>query len=298
MSISSVLFLSCNRICSASASRFFCRNWSLSASNARFLSRNSSPSSLEAFRRSSNSVSTSDRVLCRGRVWFAGSSGTPHDFRYSVASPTFFNHSSFCSMPRLINNFQSNPRLSIYRTDAASPTQSPRDRPGFIQDNNNQIETTRTKSRQQSIKSFECSTSCSLFINCINYQPPQPFSFESYLSNSVFCPLLPQLKARKSSPPIVSFILWASSSEFTKHTLQNTVIRSTKRTIAPNARPLCTISSCNALSFSINPLSDSVADLYQSKWHRITLHCSSTVRPPIIVSNLFSILILITIKIS
>ena len=146
--------------------------------------------------------------------------------------------------------------------DDASPTQSPRDRPGFIQDNNNQIETTRTKSRQHSIKSFEC---CSLFINCINYQPPQPFSFESYLSNSVFCPLLPQLKARKSSPPTASLILCASSSELTKHTLQNVVIKSTKRTIAPNARPLCTISSCNALSFSINPLSDSVADLYQSK---------------------------------
>ena len=95
--------------------------------------------------------------------------------------------------------------------------------------------------------------------------------FQSYLSNSVFCPLLPQLKARKSSPPTVSLILCASSSELTKHTLQNVVIKSTKRTIAPNVRPLCIISSCNALSFSINPLSDSVAALHQSKWHSITL---------------------------
>ena len=168
MSISSVLFLSCNRICSASASRFFCRNWSLSASNAWFLSRNSSPSSLEAFSRSSNSVSTSDLVLWRGSVWFAGSSGTPHDFRYSVASPTFFNHSSFCRMPRLINNFQSILRLSIYRKDVASPIQSPRDRSTPTQDNKNQIKTT-------TIKSFEHSINCTLPIDCNINQSLYPF---------------------------------------------------------------------------------------------------------------------------
>ena len=142
MSISNVLFLSCKRMCSASASRFFCRNWSLSASNAWFLSRNSSPSSLEAFRRSSNSVSTSDRVLCRGREWFAGSSGTPHDFRYSVASPTFFNHSSFCWMPRLINNLQS---ISGYRFLGRMLLLQP-SLHGTDQDS---LKTTLTRSRQQ-----------------------------------------------------------------------------------------------------------------------------------------------------
>ena len=263
MSISSVLFLSCNRICSASASRFFCRNWSLSASNAWFLSRNSSPSSLEAFSRSSNSVSTSDLVLWRGSVWFAGSSGTPHDFRYSVASPTFFNHSSFCRMPRLINNFQSILRLSIYRKDVASPIQSPRDRSTPTQDNKNQIKTTTHQVLWMSYKLY--------LVYRLHHQSITTAIFQSYLINSVFCPLLPQLKARKSSPPTASLILCASSSELTKHTLQNVVIKSTKRTIAPNVRPFCIISSCNALSFSINPLSDSVAALHQSKWHSITL---------------------------
>ena len=168
MSISNVLFRSCNRMCSASASRFLCRNWSLSASNARFLSRNSSPSSLEAFRRSSNSVSTSDRVLWRGRVWFAGSSGTPHAFRYSVATPTFFNHSSFCSMPRLINNFN---QFSGYRIIERMRLLQP----SLHGTDQNPLKTTRTRSRQQPIKSFECTMLCfTKTVSSINYYSHSP----------------------------------------------------------------------------------------------------------------------------